>query len=111
LDWRLETDGPVTAADLCLETARCLADGGPWGAGFPEPLFHGDVELVSQRVVGESHRKLVVRLDGRLVDAIAFRRPPLDGVQRLRLASGLAASDYGHLPTDQIVEERLFPLQ
>ncbi|HEX7034399.1 MAG TPA: single-stranded-DNA-specific exonuclease RecJ [Pseudomonadales bacterium] len=111
LDWTLETDGSVTAADLCLETARCLADGGPWGAGFPEPLFHGDVELVSQRVVGEAHLKLVVRLDGRLVDAIAFRQPPLDGVQRLRLAFRLAENDFGDLPTVQLVVEHLFPLQ
>src|SRR5690606_18320705 len=111
LDWTLETDGSVTAADLCLETARCLADGGPWGQGFPEPLFHGDAELVSQRVVGEAHLKLVVRLDGRLVDAIAFRQPPLDGVQRLRLAFRLAENDFGDLPTVQLVVEHLFPLQ
>lgn len=111
LEWTLESDGALTAADLCLETARCLADGGPWGQGFPEPLFHADVELVSQRVVGEAHLKLVVRLDGRLVDAIAFRQPPLEGVRRLRLAFRLAENDYGDLPTLQLVVEHLFPLQ
>jgi hypothetical protein len=41
--------------------ARCLAEAGPWGQAFPEPLFHGEFELVSQRVVGEDHLKLVVR--------------------------------------------------
>jgi single-stranded-DNA-specific exonuclease len=111
LDWTVETDGALTAPELCLDVARRLADGGPWGAGFPEPLFHGDVELVSQRVVGEAHLKLVVRLDGRLVDAIAFRQPPLDGVRRLRLAFRLAENDYGDLPTLQLVVEHLFPLQ
>jgi single-stranded-DNA-specific exonuclease len=111
LTWTLETDGTLEAQDLCLDMARCLADGGPWGQAFPEPLFHGDAELVSQRVVGEDHLKLVVRMAGRLVDGIAFRQPPLENVSRLRVAFRLAENDYGDLPTLQLVVEHLFPLQ
>ncbi len=110
LSWTLETDGSLEPEDLCLETARSLAQGGPWGQGFPEPLFHGEFELVSQRVVGEQHLKLVVRHGRRLVDAIAFRQQPLEGVSRLQAAYRLAANDYGDLPTVQLVVEHLFPL-
>ena len=106
----LETDGTLNASELCLDMARRLARGGPWGQGFPEPLFHGDCEVVSQRVVGEDHLKLVVRLEGRLVDAIVFRQPPLEGVRRVRAAFRLAENDYGDLPTLQLVVEHLFPL-
>lgn len=107
---RLETDGALGAAELTLAMARRLADGGPWGQAFPEPVFHGEFEVVSQRVVGEDHLKLVVRHDGGLVDAIAFRQPPLDGVRRLAAAYRLAENDYGGHSTLQLVVEHLAPL-
>jgi single-stranded-DNA-specific exonuclease len=110
LTWTVETDGTLEGPELCLDMARHLARAGPWGQGFPEPLFHGEFEVVSQRVVGEDHLKLVVRLEGRLVDAIAFRQAPLDGVSRLRAVFRLAENDYGDLPTLQLVVEHLFPL-
>ncbi len=110
LDRTLATDGCLAPGDLCLETARRLARGGPWGQGFPEPLFHGEFDVVSQRVVGEDHLKLVLRQDARLVDAIAFRQAPLAGVTRLRIVYRLAENDYGDLPTVQLVVEHLIPL-
>ena len=54
-----------------------IARGGPWGQGFPEPLFHGDFDVVNQRVVGERHLKLSLRKNARVVDAIAFNQAPL----------------------------------
>ncbi|MFW6094431.1 MAG: DHHA1 domain-containing protein, partial [Pseudomonadota bacterium] len=107
----LYTDGELGEEELCLDTARRLAEGGPWGQAFPEPLFHGEFELVSQRVVGEAHLKLVVRQDRRLVDAIAFRQPPLEGANRLLLVYRLGENDYGDLPTLQLVVEHIRPLQ
>lgn len=103
----LETDGRLGADELCLDMARCLAEAGPWGQGFPEPLFHGDFDLISQRVVGEDHLKMVVRQDGRLVDAIAFRQEPVPDARRVRLAYRLAENDYGGSTTLQLVVEHL----
>ena len=40
--------------------------------------FCDEFEVISQRVVGEVHLKLVLRMGERLVDAIAFRQAPLD---------------------------------
>jgi hypothetical protein len=38
-----------------------------WGAAFDAPLFCDVVEVVSQRLVGDKHLKLALRVDG--VDA------------------------------------------
>jgi single-stranded-DNA-specific exonuclease len=69
------TDGPLTASELTLETAEALVAGGPWGQGWPEPLFDGTFHVQERRVVGERHLKL--RLSpadgGPILDAIAFR--------------------------------------
>ena len=71
------TDGVLEGSDLTLANAEVLARAGPWGQGFEEPLFHGEFELVSQRVVGENHLKMEVGIDGQLFDAIKFRQAPL----------------------------------
>ncbi len=69
----LHTDGELTAADLNVETARVLRGGGPWGQGFPEPVFDGSFEVIDARVVGTRHLKLQLRAPGdAAVDAIAF---------------------------------------
>ena len=106
----LVTDGTLGGDEMNLATARALAAGGPWGQGFPEPLFHGEFELVNQRVVGEDHLKLVLRHDGRVVDAIAFRQPPLGDVTRLRAAYRLTENDYGQASTLQLVVEHIEPV-
>lgn len=53
----IETDGELGAAEFTLENARILADA-VWGQGFPAPLFHGEFNVQSQRLVGEKHLKL-----------------------------------------------------
>jgi single-stranded-DNA-specific exonuclease len=106
----IETDGSLAEAELCLEVARTLSQAGPWGQGFPEPLFHDEFELISQRVVGEQHLKLVVRQGRRVVDAIAFGQPPLEDVERLRLVYRLSENTWGDRPTLQLVVEHLSAL-
>lgn len=68
------TDGELEEKDFTLPTAEMLRDAGPWGQGFPEPLFDGVFELVDQRIVGQNHLKLILKVDGADVycDAIAF---------------------------------------
>ncbi len=50
--------------ELALPTAQALRDGGPWGPGFPEPLFDGVFRIQGARVVGERHLKLGLRAPG-----------------------------------------------
>lgn len=71
----VHSDGELSAAELCLENAELLRSAGPWGQGFPEPLFHGEFRLVQQRIVGERHLKMTLapRHDSQaIIDAIAF---------------------------------------
>jgi single-stranded-DNA-specific exonuclease len=78
LEAAIVTDGPLSPAELSLETAHLLKRAGPWGQHFPEPLFDGDFRVISQRIVGENHLKLVLQpVDGReAVDGIAFNTGP-----------------------------------
>jgi single-stranded-DNA-specific exonuclease len=74
LQGKIETDGELTAAELRLEIAEMLLDGGPWGQNFPEPMFDGTFNLISQRIVGGRHLKLVLQISGSdlYVDGIVF---------------------------------------
>jgi len=76
---RLLSDGELTVAELGLPLAEQMRVAAPWGQGFPEPLFDGRFELVSQRIVGDKHLKLSLRHreGGDAVDAIAFFHPDL----------------------------------
>src|ERR1700694_3043651 len=57
----IHSDGPLTGAELSLDTARVLRGAGPWGQGFPEPVFDGEFEILDSRIVGGRHLKLSVR--------------------------------------------------
>ena len=74
LQRRLLTDGELPIEAHSLESARMLRDAGPWGQGFPEPVFDGRFRVIQQRLVGEKHLKMVLSADGgvTLIDAIAF---------------------------------------
>jgi len=77
----LLTDGELEAADFSLQTAQILQKAGPWGQGFPEPLFDGEFTVLDTRVVGQKHLKLDLALDdGRKVNAIAFNQADTPGV-------------------------------
>lgn len=69
----LISDGELHDDDFSLAFAQCLKDAGPWGQGFPEPLFDGEFKLMDQRLVGAKHLKMMVKhQSGVLLDAIAF---------------------------------------
>jgi single-stranded-DNA-specific exonuclease len=69
----LISDGELQAEEFTLAFAQCLKEAGPWGQGFPEPLFDGEFQLVEQRLVGSKHLKMMVKIEsGVLIDAIAF---------------------------------------
>lgn len=73
---QLFSDGEIPPSELTLALALELREAGPWGQGFPAPVFDGEFDCVSQRIVGERHWKLVLRpVDGTgLFDAIAFHQ-------------------------------------
>ena len=78
LEAAITTDGPLNSEELHLDTAALLKRAGPWGQHFPEPLFDGNFRVVSQRIVGENHLKLVLQPEdgGAIIDGIAFNTGP-----------------------------------
>lgn len=74
LEAAIVTDGPLSQDELTLETALLLRRSGPWGQHFPEPLFDNEFRVISQRVVGGNHLKMVFQPleGGDLIDGIAF---------------------------------------
>lgn len=106
LDAVLLTDGSLKQEQLNLQTVATLADAGPWGNGFAEPLFAGEFKLVNQRVVGQDHLKLVLGLNDQLIDAIAFRQKPLGGQPgHVNVVYKPALNDYAGQQTLQLMVE------
>jgi len=106
----LLSDGELPAASLNLATAERLRFAGPWGKGFPEPLFDGPFEVLERRVVGERHLRLRVRPDGgRPIDAIGFNLAPRlkDAGAAMHLAYRLDINEYRGLRSPQLVVEYL----
>ncbi|MFW0072669.1 MAG: single-stranded-DNA-specific exonuclease RecJ [Coxiella-like endosymbiont] len=71
---KLITDGELTSDELTLDLALLIYNAGPWGEGFPEPLFDGRFKLINQRVVGQRHLKLILQVPGDdyYLDGISF---------------------------------------
>ncbi|CAK0748188.1 single-stranded-DNA-specific exonuclease [Gammaproteobacteria bacterium] len=108
------SDGALAPTDLGLELAELLRTGGPWGQGFPEPIFDGVFQCLSSRVVGERHLKLrVCPIEGSTpLDAIAFNSAehfsPTPG-GRLHLVYRLDINQYRDTRNPQLVVEHIEP--
>lgn len=101
LQKELLTDGPLHGDQISLRLCQLLDDQ-IWGQGFAAPVFCNEFELQRQRVVGNGHLKLDLRLDGKAVSGIYFRRTrPLP--DRPVLAYQLESNLYGGLLSPQVV--------
>ena len=68
------TDGELPPSHLTLAFARELERCGPWGEGFPEPLFDGEFEVMSVQPIQNRHLRFVLRnKDGQRIQAIRLR--------------------------------------
>jgi single-stranded-DNA-specific exonuclease len=113
LTGKVFTDGELLAADMTMELAQSLRAAGPWGQGFPEPLFDGHFEVLGSRVVGEKHLRLTLRQSqGRSIEAIAFNRAALQpsAGSRVEAAYRLDINNYQGNQTLQLVIEYLAPV-
>ncbi len=93
----LWSDGELSPHDVSRSTAEILRLAGPWGQGFPEPLFDGEFQVRQWTILAERHIKYELGMPGRLesVRAIhfggaAFGAPP----GRVRMAFGLDLDDF-----------------
>jgi len=94
-------DGPLDAAHFDPATVRLL-DGQVWGAAFDAPLFCDTVDVVSQKLVGEKHLRLALRVGGVMREAIWFGRSEPVG-DRVRLAWRLGLDVYEGVERVQMI--------
>ncbi|MGI9302909.1 MAG: single-stranded-DNA-specific exonuclease RecJ, partial [Gammaproteobacteria bacterium] len=114
LDGKLISDGELKDEHICIEVAELLRAAAPWGQGFPEPVFDGVFEIVGQRVIGEVHRKLVVKREGQrgTVEALMFNADSFgwrESDKHVRIAFRLDVNDYQGYRTPQLVVVHIEP--
>ena len=103
LQRKLLSDGPLVPEYFNLETVLAL-DAQVWGQAFEPPLFSDEVQVVSQRLVGEKHLKLSVKHAGTLRDAIWFgHSEPLPAT--VQMAYRLSVDEYNGRQRLQMIVE------
>ncbi len=103
----LSTDGPLDPAFRRTDVVEAL-EREVWGQGFAAPLFCDEVEVVSQRLVGQAQNHLSLKLHhgGETLDAVWFgRTEPLP--PRARLAYRLGINSWQGRKRVQLLVEAL----
>lgn len=106
------TDGPLAFDELTKDTASLLRQGGPWGQGFPEPLFDNVFEVMDWRVIGNGHLKLRLGYPQTplIFEAIEFSgytgQPP---ARMVRVAYSLDLNVWQDTVSLQLAIKRLLP--
>ncbi|MCS4305855.1 single-stranded-DNA-specific exonuclease [Rheinheimera pacifica] len=111
----LYSDGELPAECFDIGFARLLQNAGPWGQAFPEPVFDGEFNLISQKMLADRHLKMMLQTaDGKLVDAIWFNADnkawPDVNVQKVQLAYQLDINEYRDKQNLQLLVRHMLAL-
>ncbi len=114
----IHSDGELHGEELSVQMARILRGAGPWGQGFPEPMFDGAFRIIDARIVGGKHLKLQLREaaapgaaapGAAALEAIAFgyvggaaEDPSVRPGAEVRLAYRLEVNEYGGMERVQL---------
>ncbi len=109
----IHSDGELHGEELSVQMARMLRGAGPWGQGFPEPMFDGAFRIIDARIVGGKHLKLQLREaaapGAAELEAIAFgyiggaaEDPSVRPGAEVRLAYRLEVNEYGGMERVQL---------
>jgi len=104
------TDGSLSSQELGINFALEIRKFGPWGQGFLEPMFDDLFTVVTSRIVGENHLKLVVEKEGVNVDGIFFRCPEVlqaSPGDKVHLVYKLDINEFRGKETAQLMIEQL----
>lgn len=98
-------DGPTVAAIRAL---------GPYGVGFPQPLYHcEEAQVVRARVIKDAHVSMTLRQGDRELSAIAYRQADsgVEQGQRVGLLYEPTFSDFRGRRSVELVVKRVWALQ
>jgi len=116
----IHSDGELRGEELSVQMARILRGAGPWGQGFPEPMFDGAFRIIDARIVGGKHLKLQLREaaapGAAELEAIAFgyvggaaEDPCVRAGAEVHLAYRLEVNEYGGMERVQLNCQHLKP--
>ncbi|MBT8124306.1 MAG: single-stranded-DNA-specific exonuclease RecJ [Gammaproteobacteria bacterium] len=108
----LLSDGELNENELSLDIAELLFRAGPWGQGFPEPIFDGVFNVNDHRIVGKHHLKLNLTPSGgqQKIDAIAFNIEKhlwRDDSREVRIAYQLSINEFRGMRSAQLIIQHL----
>ncbi len=108
----LLTDGELNENELSLDIAELLFRAGPWGQGFPEPIFDGVFNVNDHRIVGKRHLKLNLTPSGgqQKIDAIAFnieKHQWREDSREVRIAYQLSINEFRGMRSAQLIIQHL----
>lgn len=103
----LAIDGPLVDSELCLNTAKQLADG-IWGQGFPAPIFANRFQILESRLLQDKHLKLTLGCGQSRMDAIRFNDTTIPTAQDT-LAYALEINHYNGVERPQLRIEAICP--
>lgn len=116
LQAEIHTDGELMPEQVTMSTAFTLREGGPWGQSFPEPSFDGRFQIIQQKLVGEKHLKMVLKIPGNelWLDAIAFnidnRQWPNPNIQKIKAVYKLDINEFRGQQNLQLLVEHIEPV-
>jgi single-stranded-DNA-specific exonuclease len=99
----IATDGPVDRNYLRVDLIDML-DREVWGQGFAAPTFSEEVEVLSQRIVGQNHLSLKLKHQGQPIDAMWFGHTE-QLPTRVKLAFRLDAAEWNGRRTIKFLVE------
>ena len=112
---QIMSDGELSSDEFSLNTGQLLQEAGPWGQGFPEPIFDGEFHIAQQRLLKEKHLKLMLQIPGgNYVDAIAFnvdtKKWPNHRCEKVHVAYRLDINEWQGRQSVQLMVEHLIAL-
>ena len=108
----LLSDGELNENEMSLDIAELLFRAGPWGQGFPEPIFDGVFDVNDHRIVGKHHLKLNLTPSGgrQKIDAIAFnieKHHWREDSSEVRIAYQLTINEFRGIRSAQLIIQHL----
>lgn len=80
-----------------------------WGQGFTQPLFAGGFNIVEERLLKDTHLKLLLELDGYYFEAIWFFKDKLINKKQTNFVYSLQINDFLNQENVQLLIENEVP--
>ncbi|OCG06500.1 single-stranded-DNA-specific exonuclease RecJ [Gilliamella sp. wkB178] len=112
----IETDGEIDSQDFTYLLAKQLKESGPWGEGFPEPIFDGEFIIHQQRLFSEKHLSLILepKNGGPLIEGVYFNVDlsewPDQSIKNIKIVYHLEVNEFRGNEATKLLIRYLWPI-